>query len=1040
MPSYHDPSISYIGSIEPTNVVGANLFEIIFDSSLTTPFMFEYIIQSDNVLATPGTIIAQDFIYPESAQTTGIVNQWILPIPFTGAYSSLSYDPSQNIMIRVYPENVGPTPWSNALALYNPPKQPTGVTASYPAQAGQIVLSVGIDMSNSDPSPPIQYLAAYYYYSVAADRTQWAVTSPVTPTANYVNNVWVAEYTGPEITDISGNFYVSISGVFPIPGTSPQAYTVSMISSTVVATSSQPGPPLNVDISYNVYTQPNNVSSGPQTMTVNWSNPNGVPTTFTVTNYVVDISANGVGIASYSVAASLNTFTTPAGLLDPYLTANNEIEITVSAIIGGFKYTSTPVNNKNIFVFSPAPTVDQVNAQITGVSTQDINFNITTPANFGVNDAVGTLQWVVYHNYDVYNPSSGAVIDASGTIVSPSTGTTYNLHPTNVSFNNSNTYGIASWVNTEDTNSVNYFQGLYGQSLSVALTLNDVSYNVYNAAIPTDPGAQTMDLTWSAPATTPNYYNVYVDVSGAGFILDTSTNLTNYTYVVSGGLLTMPSTNIAFYIAAVYGSTEYPSNTKSKNIFVYSDAPTVSDVVSLISGITQDISFNLTTPANLGVYSAVGTLAWAIYYNYSDPYNSSTATVVASGFVGPVSPSTLYSIHASGVPYNSTDTFGVVSWVNTRDTNTSNYLQGLYGQSLISSFVLDPVIYNVYNAAFPTAPGPQTMDLTWSPPSSPPDSYTVYVNTGSGFVTDLSGIVVNNYTYTVPGGLLTSNNTISFYIGAIYSGVVYPSNIQSKNVFVYASAPAVDVNWATLIPNSTSPTGIDTQFTVQLQNLPLSLGVNNGVGSLTWAVYHDYNVVVPSTPIIDISGTVLYSEISGGNVYSIFAQCAYHSGDNYGVIAWLNTQDTNSSALLIGEVANHADPIFNEPFIYDVEYNSTTDVLTGYIQSNQPLTRTKNEIHYIGEGAEVLVVPYNIANLVSLGSSAVTIDQDTGVVTTVSVLRVGNNSTTAWLYTITLSNLATLPADLDYWVLNANNGTNGTYNSSQTNPYDPYPA
>ena len=823
MSLYSDPSLSYIGSIEPTNVNGANLFEIIFDSSLTTPFMFEYIIQSDGVLATPGTIIAQDFIYPEAAQTTGIANQWILPIPFTGAYSSLSYDPSQNIMIRVYPENVGPTPWSNALALYNPPKQPTGVTASYPTQAGQIVLSVGIDMSYSDPSPPIQYLAAYYYYSVAAGGTQWAVTSPVTPTADYVNNVWVAQYTGPEITDISGNFYVSISGVFPIPGTSPQAYTVSMISSTVVATTAQPGPPLNVDISYNVYTQPNKVSSGPQTMTVNWSNPTGVPTSFTVTNYVVDISANGVGLASYSVAAGLNTFTTPAGLLDPYLTANNEIEITVSSIIGGFKYTSTPVNNKNIFVFCPAPVIDSVVSLIQSPTTQDFSFNIITPADFGVNDASGDLHWVIYHDFTANYPSSGAVIDASGTITSPVLSTTYPINVSNVPYAGGNLYGIASWINTEDTNSANILQGLYGQGFAVAYTLNDISYNVYNAA-------------------------------------------------------------------------------------------------------------------------------------------------------------------------------------------------------------------------FPTVPGPQTMDLTWSAPISPPDSYSVYViiNGGSASL-EASGLSAQNYTYTVPGGLLTSNNTISFYVVAIYSGVPYPSNTQSKNVFVYADAPAVDVNWATLVPNSTSPTGIDTQFTVQLQNLPLSLGVNNGVVSLTWAVYHDYNVVVPSTPIIDVSGTVLYSDISGGNVYSIFTQCAYNSGDNYGVIAWLNTQDTNSSALLIGEVANHADPIFNEPFIYDVEYNSTTDVLTGYIESNQPLTRTKNEIHYIGEGAAVLVLPYNIANLVSLGSSAVTIDDYTGVVTTVTVLRVGNSSTTAWLYTITLSNLATLPADLDYWVLNANNGTNGTYNSSKSPPYNPYP-
>ena len=791
MSSYTDPGLSYIGSIEPTNVTGANLFQIIFDSSLSTPFMFEYIIQSNNVRASPNTIVAQDFIYPEAAQTTGIANQWILPVPFTAAYSSLSYNPNQNIMIRVYPENVDPTPWSNALDLYNPPPQPQNIGASFPVTIGPISLNVTIPLPiNVNNSPPIQYMTAYYYYSVAASSTQWAVTAPVTPTLD-ISNVLIASYTGPDCADISGNFYVSISGVFPIPGTSPIAYTVSMISATVVAVPSTPSPPTLDSVTYNVYTQPNRSNSGPNTMTVNWTAPPGTPGSFRVTDYIVDVSANAESAASYTVVSSNTTFTIPDTLLNNYLDmpAYN-IEISVIAIINGIGYRSN-VLTKKIFQFSPAPSV----------------------------------------------------------------------------------------------------------------------------------------------------INVYT---------------------------TIPTSN------------------------------------------TQNISFDVTTPTSFGVYNVVYSLNWIVYYNSTDPYPLDGLTIVSSGQLSTTpTTSTTYNFNAVGVSYSSSNQYSVAAWITTQDTNSSDYLAGLYGQGSSVAFTLNAVNYLVYDDIFPTSPGPQEMVLTWGTPNPPPlNGYRVYVN-GNNTASTIS----NTYTYSVPAGSQITNNTFTFYIAAVNGGIENNSNSVTENVFVYASAPVTRFEWA-----SNSVALMEVLFSVQLQNLPTSLGVNDGVGSLGWQIYHNYPYGT-TTPTVDVTGTVSYTDLSNGQPFTVFADCSFSSTYDYGLITYMTTRDTNrTGAYLSGISSDNSFVASDVPIFYDVSWNSVGgNIITSNISS---MTALKNKLFWVLEDmSHNLYEPaYSGANLTYIGATTTTTSEG-GIMTTITVLRVGNGTSDSWEYSLNIST----PIAWDDFILQASN-------------------
>jgi len=128
------PTLSYVGSVDTTTGYGDNMFQIVFNSSITGVLMFEYQILDNNHSEPPtSTQIVTGFINPDTAQTQGIVNQWIIPVPATGN----DYITDTTIRIRVYPSNgLNVTEWSNPLPFYNPPYKPNVFEARYDENSG----------------------------------------------------------------------------------------------------------------------------------------------------------------------------------------------------------------------------------------------------------------------------------------------------------------------------------------------------------------------------------------------------------------------------------------------------------------------------------------------------------------------------------------------------------------------------------------------------------------------------------------------------------------------------------------------------------------------------------------------------------------------------------------------------------------------------------------------------------------------------------------------------------------------------------------
>ena len=121
------PTLSYIGGADTTGENGALQLSILFDASINAPLFFEVlIIDADaSLVTTPSSIVRQQFIYAESAHSTGISNQWNFPVPATD--TSGVYAPNHLVRVRVYSNSsthgLVPTGWSNDLPFHNPPLQ-----------------------------------------------------------------------------------------------------------------------------------------------------------------------------------------------------------------------------------------------------------------------------------------------------------------------------------------------------------------------------------------------------------------------------------------------------------------------------------------------------------------------------------------------------------------------------------------------------------------------------------------------------------------------------------------------------------------------------------------------------------------------------------------------------------------------------------------------------------------------------------------------------------------------------------------------------
>jgi hypothetical protein len=239
------------------------MFQLLFDPSILNVLMFEYQIldNSHNEPPTSEQMIT-GFINPDTAQTQGIANQWIIPVPATGN----DYITNTSIRIRVYPSNgLNVTEWSNSLEFYNPPKAPVVFTARYDENAGYYYNDQLWVLLNdiSGNGPDLKYMLAFYYYNVLGE-TVWKVSDLLDP--DYITyETGAGDVSGIRLNcplegDVSTDptkqiVYVAAHAVYDFTYSSTEYYTISEISNTVEATRAEFTAPVLADISYNYTNQ-----------------------------------------------------------------------------------------------------------------------------------------------------------------------------------------------------------------------------------------------------------------------------------------------------------------------------------------------------------------------------------------------------------------------------------------------------------------------------------------------------------------------------------------------------------------------------------------------------------------------------------------------------------------------------------------------------------------------------------------------------------------------------------------------------------------
>lgn len=404
------PTLSYVSSVDVTSASNQGLtkYQIVFDSNLVSLgnlIMFEYKFQDVGPSTPDLNNTSFGFISVEDATQSGIENQYIIAVPA----SANTYDGvvDNTIQVRVYfgitalSNNVLVTPWSNSLAVYNPPVQPVIYTdPSIPFQGayydpiGSDTLYVLLDPNPYPGGNPYDYdvikFVVCYFYQDTSNLTVWSVSDPldaITTTFGTetfrlitVNNIGTVSSTPP-----NNKVYVSIHAVYDWVDYSNNYYAVSYMSNEVVAVeASSDNQPDITSVVYNVYDNDpsNSTVPGPQTMDVTWTAPgSSVLPPYAIDYYKLYYSTDGG--ANFELYKSNIPSTPPltyqvnvgsTGLNALNLGCGQSIEYRVDAVtINGTVQSSNPSSSTNIFYYSQAVT----NLVVTNTSYDPLNVGMT---------------------------------------------------------------------------------------------------------------------------------------------------------------------------------------------------------------------------------------------------------------------------------------------------------------------------------------------------------------------------------------------------------------------------------------------------------------------------------------------------------------------------------------------------------------------------------------------------------------------------------------------------------------------------------------
>lgn len=466
----YTPTLAYVGAIDLANSFGSTMYNILFDSAITTSgnvLMFEYKLQPANVTDPAPNTITLGFIDTENSnQNSGITNQWQICVPAQNS----SYNPSiaMTIQVRVYygilnSPDINVTNWSNPLNVHNPPPQPIIETALYNQLVGEPLddIYVVLQPDSSIDYNQINFILAYYYQDLS-NNTVWNISEPLSAVDVSYNNLpykMVSQSNFGNVYDASySRVYTSAYAVYPFVDASNNYYSVSHISNTFAADEADNYlSPVLDSITYKIYNPP---STRSQVMTIAWTPPeSSFMPGYTVSTYTLEYSTDASEpIPTWNLISNtiLGTVTSYDYDVSAFSCATT-LSYRVKAVFASGD-TSLPSNEKseNIFKYASAPLVAIIWAIDTSYNTMDVKVGFSRPLSLGCGDASG-------NNFvaKVYDPSLNVI--ATKNIAYDALTTSYIVQFSNITYSAAGVVNV--YLQTTDTNSSNVLDGDSGSAI-----------------------------------------------------------------------------------------------------------------------------------------------------------------------------------------------------------------------------------------------------------------------------------------------------------------------------------------------------------------------------------------------------------------------------------------------------------------------------------------------------------------------------------------------------------------------------------------------
>ena len=458
------PTLSYVGSVDTTNSSsGVNMFRILFDQSITGILMFEYQVLVSTTELTPPSQITTGFINPDSAQTDGIQNQWLIPIPATGN----DYVTGQVVRVRVYPsQGLNVTDWSNALDFYNPPAAPVILIGKYDADTTPYYYNdddLWVLLQGA-AQPGISYLMAYYFCD-SSNETVWQVSSLLEPSeVIFDGSACLVVHTnmGDDVsTDPSKNLvYVAVHAVYAFQDASDQTfYTISEISNTVAANQASYEPPVLLPVDYD-YTI--------QNITLTWEAPTSSFLPFyavsTYDIYLNDVLLDTVNgdVTTYSYT---NTIETCGTTLSYYVVANSET---------GAPSQTSNTESVDVFYASQGVTFLSYDWAIRNQETNSARVAFTFKNPIDNNIGCGSSPIV---NWQIVNVDASNLVVEDGSLTYDPSATLY-VVATNFPYVAGTQYKIAVFISTINPNDGDRVDGVVEYSSVIVPVDIPIIYNI----------------------------------------------------------------------------------------------------------------------------------------------------------------------------------------------------------------------------------------------------------------------------------------------------------------------------------------------------------------------------------------------------------------------------------------------------------------------------------------------------------------------------------------------------------------------------------